>query len=225
MKGKRHKVQLATKFGVVIEDNGKIVVRGDPAYVRSACEGSLKRLGVDCIDLYYQHLVDTTVPIEVTVRKKSVCSMGESLCIHSFILLIGGNQSVLPYTCIDIRHIQHIHIRIYINIHVHVHTHIYTHMHIHMPLLISGYMFLTIVCTVIYVYDKVGEMKRLVEEGKVKYLGLSEASSSTIRRAHAVHPITAVQFEWSLWSRDAEKDIIPTCRYVLADYLLPIMNA
>ena len=57
-------------------------------------------------------------------------------------------------------------------------------------------------------------MKKLVEEGKVKYLGLSEASASTIRRAHAVHPITAVQLEWSLWSRDAEKDIIPTCRYV-----------
>ena len=65
--------------------------------------------------------------------------------------------------------------------------------------------------TVIYV-NKVGEMKRLVEEGKVKYIGLSEASASTIRRAHAVHPITAVQLEWSLWSRDAEKDIIPTCR-------------
>jgi aryl-alcohol dehydrogenase-like predicted oxidoreductase len=59
---------------------------------------------------------------------------------------------------------------------------------------------------------QVGEMKKLVEEGKVKYLGLSEASASTIRRAHAVHPITAIQLEWSLWSRDAEKDIIPTCR-------------
>ena len=57
-------------------------------------------------------------------------------------------------------------------------------------------------------------MKKLVEEGKVKYLGLSEASASTIRRAHAVHPITAVQLEWSLWSRDIEKDIIPTCRYL-----------
>ena len=78
--------------------------------------------------------------------------------------------------------------------------------------------------TVIYV-NKVGEMKRLVEEGKVKYIGLSEASASTIRRAHAVHPITAVQLEWSLWSRDAEKDIIPTCRYALAECLLPIMNA
>jgi aryl-alcohol dehydrogenase-like predicted oxidoreductase len=58
-----------------------------------------------------------------------------------------------------------------------------------------------------------GELKKLVEEGKIKYIGLSEASASTIRRAHAVHPITAVQLEWSLWSRDAEEDIIPTCRY------------
>ena len=59
---------------------------------------------------------------------------------------------------------------------------------------------------------KVGELKKLVEEGKIKYIGLSEASASTIRRAHAVHPITAVQLEWSLWSRDIEEEIIPTCR-------------
>jgi len=59
-----------------------------------------------------------------------------------------------------------------------------------------------------------GELKKLVEEGKIKYIGLSEASASTIRRAHAVHPITAVQLEWSLWTRDAEQDIIPTCRYI-----------
>ncbi|KAL4289654.1 hypothetical protein GQ457_14G011930 [Hibiscus cannabinus] len=121
--GVRNKVQLATKFGIVLTQ-GKREIRGDPAYVRAACEGSLKRLGVDCIDLYYQHRVDTRVPIEVTI----------------------------------------------------------------------------------------GELKKLVEEGKVKYIGLSEASASTIRRAHAVHPITAVQLEWSLWSRDVEADIIPTCR-------------
>ena len=60
---------------------------------------------------------------------------------------------------------------------------------------------------------KVGELKKLVEEGKIKYIGLSEASASTIRRAHAVHPITAVQLEWSLWSRDVEEDIVPTCRW------------
>ena len=60
---------------------------------------------------------------------------------------------------------------------------------------------------------QIGELKKLVEEGKIKYIGLSEACASTIRRAHAVHPITAVQLEWSLWSRDAEEDIIPTCRY------------
>ncbi|KAL5682047.1 hypothetical protein ACJX0J_008432, partial [Zea mays] len=121
--GVREKVELATKFGVSFAD-GKREIHGDPAYVRAACEGSFKRLGVDCIDLYYQHRIDKRVPIEVTI----------------------------------------------------------------------------------------GELKKLVEEGKIKYIGLSEASASTIRRAHAVHPITAVQLEWSLWSRDAEEDIIPTCR-------------
>ncbi|KAK9932834.1 hypothetical protein M0R45_020056 [Rubus argutus] len=121
--GVREKVELATKFGISFADN-KREIRGDPQYVRSAIEGSLKRLGVGCVDLYYQHRIDTRVPIEVTV----------------------------------------------------------------------------------------GELKKLVEEGKIKYIGLSEASASTIRRAHAVHPITAVQLEWSLWSRDVEEEIIPTCR-------------
>ncbi|EAY93599.1 hypothetical protein OsI_15386 [Oryza sativa Indica Group] len=119
----RDNVALATKFGKFLAD-GKVGIRGDPAYVRAACEGSLQRLGVDCIDLYYQHRVDKKVPIEVTID----------------------------------------------------------------------------------------ELKKLVEEGKVKYIGLCEASASTIRRAHAVHPINAVQLEWSLWSRDVEEDIIPTCR-------------
>ncbi|KAE8717569.1 putative aldo-keto reductase 2 [Hibiscus syriacus] len=123
-RGVRERVELATKFGIYYTDGGEADIRGDPAYVRAACEGSLKRLGVDCIDLYYQHRIDTRVPIEVTI----------------------------------------------------------------------------------------GEVKKLVEEGKVKYVGLSEASASTIRRAHAVHPISAVQLEWSLWSRDVEADIIPTCR-------------
>nr|XP_009794432.1 PREDICTED: auxin-induced protein PCNT115-like [Nicotiana sylvestris]XP_016450213.1 PREDICTED: auxin-induced protein PCNT115-like [Nicotiana tabacum] len=121
--GVRERVELATKFGAIFAD-GKIKVCGEPAYVRAACEASLKRLDVDCIDLYYQHRIDTRVPIEVTV----------------------------------------------------------------------------------------GELKKLVEEGKIKYIGLSEASASTIRRAHAVHPITTVQLEWSLWSRDVEEEIIPTCR-------------
>ncbi|KAL9240077.1 hypothetical protein vseg_014338 [Gypsophila vaccaria] len=119
----REKVQLATKFGVVIVD-GNLTIKGDPQYVRAACEASLKRLNVDYIDLYYQHRADTNVPIEVTM----------------------------------------------------------------------------------------GELKKLVEEGKIKYIGLSEASPSTIRRAHAVHPITAVQLEWSLWTRDVEETIVPTCR-------------
>nr|ACJ85394.1 unknown [Medicago truncatula] len=99
-------------------------IKGSPEYVRSSCEASLKRLNVEYIDLYYQHRVDTTVPIE----------------------------------------------------------------------------------------DTVGELKKLVEEGKVKYIGLSEASPDTIRRAHAVHPITALQIEWSLWTRDIENEIVPLCR-------------
>ena len=68
-----------------------------------------------------------------------------------------------------------------------------------------------------------GELKKLVEEGKIKYIGLSEASASTIRRAHAVHPITAVQLEWSLWTRDAEQDIIPTCRYIYIPTLFAVV--
>ncbi|KAK8954312.1 putative aldo-keto reductase 2 [Platanthera zijinensis] len=119
----REKVVMATKFGIKYE-KGKCEIKGDPAYVREACEASLKRLGIDCIDLYYQHRIDTRIPIELTI----------------------------------------------------------------------------------------GELKKLVEEGKIKYIGLSEASASTIRRAHAVHPISAVQLEWSLWTRDVEIDIVPTCR-------------
>ncbi|TVU03547.1 hypothetical protein EJB05_50862 [Eragrostis curvula] len=138
--GVREKVELATKFGAIFSD-GKMEIRGDQAYVRAACEGSLKRLGVDCIDLYYQHRIDKKVPIEVTWR-----SVGEKKALES-------------------------------------------------PSEMS-----------------IGELKKLVQEGKIKYIGLSEASASTIRRAHAVHPITAVQLEWSLWSRDVEEDIIPTCR-------------
>jgi aryl-alcohol dehydrogenase-like predicted oxidoreductase len=118
--GLREKVQLATKCGVVPTG----VIRGDPTYVREACEASLKRLGIDCIDLYYQHRIDTTVPIEATI----------------------------------------------------------------------------------------GEMKKLVEEGKIKYVGLSEASPLTIRRAHAVHPLSAIQLEWSLFEREVEEEIVPTCR-------------
>ncbi|XVE80858.1 hypothetical protein DITRI_Ditri15bG0014600 [Diplodiscus trichospermus] len=123
--GFRDRVQLATKFGIDYIE-GKRDIHGNPAYVKAICEGSLKCLGVDCIDLYNQHRIDTRVLIEVTV----------------------------------------------------------------------------------------GELKKLVEEGKIKYIGLSEASASTIRRAHAIHPITAVQLEWSLWARDVEEEIIPTCREV-----------
>ncbi|RDX77967.1 putative aldo-keto reductase 1 [Mucuna pruriens] len=120
----REKIQIATKFGIARLDFSNMHIKGSPEYVRSCCEASLKRLGVEYIDLYYQHRVDTSVPIEETV----------------------------------------------------------------------------------------GELKKLVEEGKVRYIGLSEASADTIRRAHAVHPITAVQIEWSLWTRDIEEEIVPLCR-------------
>jgi aryl-alcohol dehydrogenase-like predicted oxidoreductase len=122
---RRDQVVLATKFGIVrSEDPTARGVRGDAAYVKQAAEASLRRLGVDHIDLYYQHRVDPDVPIEETV----------------------------------------------------------------------------------------GAMAELVREGKVRHLGLSEAGPETIRRAHAVHPITAVQTEWSLWSRDIEEAVAPVCR-------------
>ncbi|UQA93859.1 aldo/keto reductase [Streptomyces halobius] len=122
--GHRDRVVLATKFGFANRLGEPVVIRGDAAYVRQACEASLRRLGADHIDLYYQHRVDPDVPIEETV----------------------------------------------------------------------------------------GAMAELVEAGKVRYLGLSEASASTIRRAHAVHPISALQSEWSLWTRDLEQEIAPVCR-------------
>src|SRR4051794_26151349 len=123
--GRRDEVVLATKFGNVRGENGeRLGIRGDAAYVREACEGSLRRLGVETIDLYYQHRVDPNVPIEETV----------------------------------------------------------------------------------------GAMAELVAEGKVRYLGLSEAAPETIRRAHAVHPISALQTEYSLWTRDVERRILPTVR-------------
>ncbi|MEU1375475.1 aldo/keto reductase [Streptomyces triculaminicus] len=122
--GRRDEVVLATKFGFANRLGEPTQVRGDAAYVRQACEASLRRLGVDHIDLYYQHRVDPQVPIEETV----------------------------------------------------------------------------------------GAMAELVQAGKVRHLGLSEAGARTIRRAHAVHPITALQSEWSLWTRDLEAEIAPVCR-------------
>lgn len=126
LKGKRERVVLATKFGIERDPNDpqKRGINGKPEYVRQACDASLKRLGTDHIDLYYQHRVDPNVPIEETV----------------------------------------------------------------------------------------GAMKELVEAGKVRFLGLSEAAPQTIRRAHAVHPITALQTEYSLWSREPEDEILPTVR-------------
>ena len=132
IEGRRDDVFLATKFGNVRGPNGEFLgVRGDPDYVRSACEASLKRLNVETIDLYYQHRVDIEVPIE----------------------------------------------------------------------------------------DTVGEMTRLKEEGKIRFLGLSEAAPQTIRKAHQVHKITAVQTELSLWSRDAEAEVLPTVRELGIGYV------
>jgi len=125
IRGKRNRVLLATKFGNVRGPDGKWMGQnGRPEYVQSACDASLKRLGTDYIDLYYQHRVDRAVPIE----------------------------------------------------------------------------------------DTVGAMADLVAAGKVRYLGLSEAAPQTIERAHRVHPITALQSEYSLWSRDVEAEILPTVR-------------
>ncbi|MFH9869609.1 aldo/keto reductase [Streptomyces lydicus] len=122
--GRRDEVVLATKFGFANVLGQPTTIRGDAAYVRQACDASLRRLGADHIDLYYQHRVDPEVPIEETV----------------------------------------------------------------------------------------GAMAELVEAGKVRHLGLSEASAATLRRAHAVHPIAALQSEWSLWTRDLEQEIVPVCR-------------
>ncbi len=125
VKGRRERVIVATKFGNVRGEDGSFKgVSGRPEYVRQACDASLKRLGLEHIDLYYQHRVDPTVPIE----------------------------------------------------------------------------------------DTVGAMAELVKQGKVRYLGLSEAAPNTIRRAHKVHPISALQTEYSLWSRDPEDDVLPTVR-------------
>ena len=127
-------------------------VKGTPDYVRACCEASLQRLAVDYIDLYYQHRIDQSVPIEETVR---ICWLWTIFCS-------------LPFICSSWHH----------------------------------------------QWVQMGELKKLVEEGKVKYVGLLEASADTIRRAHAVHPISAVQLEWSLWTRDIEEDIIPVCRFI-----------
>ena len=125
IKGRRDNVILATKFGNVRGKNGEFLgVNGKPEYVRSACEASLRRLGVETIDLYYQHRVDPNIPIEETV----------------------------------------------------------------------------------------GAMAELVKQGKVRYLGLSEAAPQTIRRAHKIHPIAALQTEYSLWTREVEAEILATCR-------------
>jgi len=129
--GRRDRVILATKFGNIRNPDGTADVNGRPEYVATACEASLKRLGVDHVDLYYQHRVDPNVPIEETV----------------------------------------------------------------------------------------GAMAILVKQGKARYLGLSEAAPATIRRAHAVHPIAALQTEYSLWTREAETQILPTCRELGIGYV------
>ena len=126
IRDRRDQAVIATKFGIVRDPNDPSVrgINGSPEYIRASCDGSLKRLGVDYIDLYYQHRVDPSVPIE----------------------------------------------------------------------------------------DTVGAMAELVQAGKVRYLGLSEAGPDTIRRAHATHPISALQNEYSLWTRDPEATVLPVCR-------------
>jgi aryl-alcohol dehydrogenase-like predicted oxidoreductase len=124
LKARRERIFLATKFGNLRSAASDRKVDGRPEYVARACEASMKRLGIDVIDLYYLHRVDPLVPIE----------------------------------------------------------------------------------------DTIGAMRVLVEQGKVRYLGLSEASVATLRRAHATHPITALQSEYSLWSREPEDEVLPTCR-------------
>jgi aryl-alcohol dehydrogenase-like predicted oxidoreductase len=131
LEGRRDRIVLATKFGNVRGSDGKPGVNGRPDYVPQACEASLKRLGVDVIDLYFLHRVDPNVAIE----------------------------------------------------------------------------------------DTVGAMAKLVEQGKVRFIGLSEAGPQTIRRAHAVHPITALQTEYSLWSRDPEAELLPLCRELGIGYV------
>lgn len=126
IRGKRDKLVIATKFGIVRDPQNPQArgVSGKPEYVRRSCEASLRRLGIETIDLYYQHRVDPATPIE----------------------------------------------------------------------------------------DTVGAMAELVKQGKVRHLGMSEASAATLRRANKVHPITALQTEYSLWTRDPEDEILPTCR-------------
>ncbi|MBU7443527.1 aldo/keto reductase [Paraburkholderia fungorum] len=132
IRDRRDDVVLATKFANVRGENGEFLgIRGDADYVRQACDASLKRLGVDHIDLYYQHRVDPNVPIEETI----------------------------------------------------------------------------------------GAMAELVKAGKVRYLGMSEAASETLRRAHAIHPISALQTEYSLWSRDVEDRVLPTVRELGVGYV------
>src|SRR5215467_14149235 len=124
IRGRRDQIVLATKFGNERNPDGSWVgINGRPEYVRQACDASLQRLGIDTIDLYYQHRVDTKVPIEETV----------------------------------------------------------------------------------------GAMSELVRAGKVRFIGLSEASARTIRRAHDVHPVTAIQSEYSLWTRDPEEEVLTAC--------------
>ncbi|MBA0585275.1 hypothetical protein Gorai_016056, partial [Gossypium raimondii] len=175
----REKIQVATKFGFVkLESKGRplIEVKGSPQHVRACCEASLERLDVDYIDLYFQHRVDTSVPIEDTVSRMRPTKD----CLNESMLWFIDRQ-VCPMFKLR-------------------------------ALPIKALLATLIPFDLAAVYLKMGELKKLVEEGKIKYIGLSEPSIDTIKRAHKVHPITALQMEYSLWTREIEDEIIPLCR-------------
>ncbi|GKV27330.1 hypothetical protein SLEP1_g36515 [Rubroshorea leprosula] len=182
----REKVELATKFGIVKWDSNGVVVKGTPEYVRSCCEASLNRLGVEYIDLYYQHRIDTTALKQLPREKVQLATKFGIVKLDSNSVIIKGTPEYVRSCCeASLNRLGVEYIDLY-----------YQHR----------------IDTTVPIEDTMGELKKLVEEGKIKYIGLSEASPETVRRAHAVHPITALQIEWSLWTRDIEEEIVPLCR-------------
>ena len=182
--GRRDEVVLATKFGNQRREDGSWVrVNGEPEYVRRACDASLERLGVDHIDLYYQHRVDTTVPVEDTWG--AMAELVAAGKVRHLGISEAGPATVRRACDASLDRLGVVHIDLYYQHRVDPETPI---------------------------EETVGAMKELVEAGKVRYLGLSEAGTETIRRAHAVHPISALQSEYSLFTSDVEDEVLPTVR-------------